>query len=135
MNLDFLEALDALERERHMPKEKLIEAIESALVSAYKKNYGDNYRKIRVNIDNSTGDINVFMGKDVVEEVEDVYSQISLEEAQEVDPEYEIGKAIVFNDETLKDEDEVRYVPIYMCMFLERDVLPEKLIYDIGAPV
>ncbi|MCF0150094.1 MAG: transcription termination/antitermination protein NusA [Firmicutes bacterium] len=96
MNMDFLEALDALERERHMPKEKLIEAIESALVSAYKKNYGDNYRKIRVNIDNSTGDINVFMGKDVVEEVEDNYSQISLEEAREVDPEYEIGDIIEY---------------------------------------
>ena len=51
------------------------------------------------------------------------------------DPEYEILKSIVFNDETLKDEDKIRYVPIYMCMFLEKDSLPEKLIYDIGAPV
>ena len=51
------------------------------------------------------------------------------------DPEYEIAKAIVFNDETLKDEDEIRYMPIYMCMFLEKDALPEKLIYDIGVPV
>ncbi|MBQ1887154.1 MAG: transcription termination/antitermination protein NusA, partial [Firmicutes bacterium] len=39
MNLEFLEAVEALEREKHMPKELLIEAIESALVSAYKKNY------------------------------------------------------------------------------------------------
>ena len=47
------------------------------------------------------------------------------------DPEYEIGKSIVFNDDALKDEDEIRYVPIYMCMFLEKDSMPEKLIYDI----
>ena len=51
------------------------------------------------------------------------------------DPEYEIGKSIVFNDGTLENTGEIRYVPIYMSMFLEKDTLPEKLIYDIGAPV
>ena len=51
------------------------------------------------------------------------------------DPEYKISKSIVFNDESLKDEDKIRYVPIYMCMFLVKDALPERLIYDIGAPV
>ena len=51
------------------------------------------------------------------------------------DPEYEIGKSIVFNDEALKDEGEIRYAPVYMCMFLEKDSLPERLVYDIGAPV
>ena len=42
MNKEFLEAIDELEREKHMPKDMLIEAIESALVSAYKKNYGNS---------------------------------------------------------------------------------------------
>ena len=51
------------------------------------------------------------------------------------DPEYEIGKSIVFNDGTLEDVGEISYVPIYMSMFLEKDTLPEKLIYDIDAPV
>ena len=51
------------------------------------------------------------------------------------DPEYEIGKSIVFNDGTLEDEGNIRYEPIYMSMFLEKDTLPEELIYDIGAPV
>ena len=51
------------------------------------------------------------------------------------DPEYEIGESIVFNDEALKNEGEIRYAPIYMCMFLEKNSLPEQLIYDIGAPV
>ena len=51
------------------------------------------------------------------------------------DPEYKIGKSIVFNDEALKVEDGIRYMPIYMCMFLKKDAMPEKLIYDVGAPV
>ena len=71
MNLEFLEALDDLEREKHMSKDMLIEAIESALVSAYKKNYGTS-QNVRVDIDRQTGDINVFMRRDIVEVVEDL---------------------------------------------------------------
>ena len=95
MNLEFLEALDDLEREKHMSKDMLIEAIESALVSAYKKNYGTS-QNVRVDIDRQTGDINVFMRRDIVEVVEDPFSQASLEEAQEIDPEYEIGDVIEY---------------------------------------
>ena len=95
MNLEFLEAIDALERERHMSKDMLLEAIESALVSAYKKNYGTS-QNVRVDIDRETGDINVYMRRDVVEEVEDPFSQASLEEAREIDPTYEIGDVIEY---------------------------------------
>ena len=95
MNTDFIEAVEALEREKHMSKDMLIDAIESALVSAYKKNYG-NAQNVRVNIDRETGDIDVFMRRDIVEEVEDPFSQASLEEAQEIDPTYEIGDVIEY---------------------------------------
>ena len=95
MNLEFLEALEDLEREKHMSKEILLEAIETALVSAYKKNYGTS-QNVRVDIDRETGDINVFMRRDIVEEVEDPFSQASLEEAQEIDPAYEIGDVIEY---------------------------------------
>ncbi len=95
MNTEFIEAIDELEREKGISKDQLIEAIESALVSAYKKNYGTS-QNVRVEIDRETGDIGVFMGRDVVEEVEDEFSQCSLEEAREVDPEYEIGDVIEY---------------------------------------
>ena len=95
MNLEFLEALDDLEREKHMSKDMLISAIESALVSAYKKNYGTS-QNVRVDIDRETGDINVFVRRDIVEDVEDPFCQVSLEEAQEIDPDYEIGDVIEY---------------------------------------
>lgn len=95
MNKEFLEAVEELEREKHMPKDMLIEAIESALVSAYKKNYGTS-QNVRVSIDRENGDIDVFMRRDIVEEVEDEFSQASLEEAQEIDPTYEIGDVIEY---------------------------------------
>lgn len=95
MNKEFIEAIEDLEREKHMSKDMLIEAIESALVSAYKKNYGTS-QNVRVSIDRTNGDIDVFMRRDIVEEVEDEFSQCSLEEAQEIDPEYEIGDVIEY---------------------------------------
>ena len=95
MNLEFLEAIEDLERTKHMSKDMLIEAIESALVSAYRKNYGTS-QNVRVDIDRETGDINVFMRRDIVEEVEDPLSQVSIEEAREIDPEYEVGDIIEY---------------------------------------
>lgn len=95
MNREFIEAIDELERERHISKEVLIEAIESALVSAYKKNYGTS-QNVRVDVNREDGDIMVLMKKDIVDEVVDDMVEMSLEEALEIDPRYEVGDAIEF---------------------------------------
>ena len=95
MNKEFIEAICALEKEKDISKDILIEAIESALVSAYKKNYGTS-QNVRVNIDREMGDIDVFMRKDVVAEVEDDMVEISLEEALEIDPRYEVGDVVEY---------------------------------------
>ena len=95
MNKEFIEAICALEKEKDISKDILIEAIESALVSAYKKNYGTS-QNVRVNIDRELGDIDVFMRKDVVAEVEDDMIEISLEEALEIDPRYEVGDVVEY---------------------------------------
>ena len=95
MNKEFIEAIEALEKEKDISKDILIEAIESALVSAYKKNYGTS-QNVRVNIDRDEGDIDVFMRKDVVEEVEDDMVEISLEDALEIDPRYEVGDVVEY---------------------------------------
>ena len=87
MNKEFIRAIEDLEKEKHISKEILLEAIESALVSAYKKNYGTS-QNVRVDINEETGDINVYMRMDVVsdEDFEDDLTQITLEEAKEIDP-------------------------------------------------
>ncbi len=95
MNREFIEAIDALEKEKDISKDILIDAIESALVSAYKKNYGTS-QNVRVNIDREEGDIDVFMRKDVVEEVDDDLVEISLEDALEIDPRYEVGDVVEY---------------------------------------
>ncbi|NLV69872.1 MAG: transcription termination/antitermination protein NusA [Clostridiales bacterium] len=95
MNKEFIQAVEDLEREKSISKDLLIEAIESALVSAYKKNYGTS-QNVRVNIDRENGDIDVFMRKDIVEEVLDPFVEVNVEEAKEIDPEYEIGDIIEY---------------------------------------
>ncbi len=95
MNKEFIQAIEDLEKERHISKDILIEAIESALVSAYKKNYGTS-QNVRVDINEETGDINVYMRMDVVEELEDELTQLSLEEAREIDPRYEVGDIVEY---------------------------------------
>ncbi|MGI6731368.1 MAG: transcription termination factor NusA [Anaerovoracaceae bacterium] len=95
MNKEFMLAVEQLEKEKEISKDLLLEAIESALVSAYKKNYGTS-QNVRVNIDKESGNIQVFMRKDVVSEVEDELTQISLEEAKEIDVKYEDGDVVEF---------------------------------------
>lgn len=95
MNSEFMIAIEDLEKEKGISKDVLIEAIESALVSAYKKNYGTS-QNVRVDINRETGDIDVLMRMDIVEEVEDDFCQISLEEAREIDPRYEIGDVVEY---------------------------------------
>ena len=95
MNKEFIYAIDDLVKEKGISKDVLIEAIESALVSAYKKNYG-TAQNVRVSIDREEGDVDVLMRRDVVEEVEDEFTEISLEEALEIDPRYEVGDVVEY---------------------------------------
>ncbi len=95
MNKEFILAVEELEKEKDISKDLLIDAIESALVSAYRKNYG-NSQNVRVNIDRVNGDIDVYMRKVVVsdEDVMDEYGELTLDEAHEIDPSYQIGDVI-----------------------------------------
>jgi len=90
MPSELLEALSAIQEERGIDKEVLIEAIETALISAYKKNYATN-QNIKINFDRESGDINVFGTKTVVNEVYDEAGEMLLEDAKKIDPEISIG--------------------------------------------
>lgn len=90
MNTEFFTALDLLEKERGVPAAYMIEKIEAALVSAYKKEYGNN-TNVRVAIDERKEDIKVYQQKEVVEVVENPETQISLEEAKKIAKKYTLG--------------------------------------------
>ena len=90
MNQEFIDALNEIEKEKGISKEIVFEALESALVSSYRKNYGTSENVI-VNMDRETGEIKLYSSKEIVDVVEDPQLQISLEEVKKLDPSYEIG--------------------------------------------
>lgn len=101
MNVEFMEALEQIATEKGITKEVLIETIEAALISAYRKNFG-SVQNVRVLIDRLTGEVKVYSRKNVVEDVEDSRTEISLEEARELDPRYSL-EDIVETEVTPKD--------------------------------
>jgi transcription termination/antitermination protein NusA len=95
MNHDFMDALEQVEREKGISKEILLDAIETALASAYKRDQ-KVAQSIEVRIDSGTGAFHVYTHKTVVEEVEDDKNEIGLEEAQKINPIYELGDLVEF---------------------------------------
>ncbi|WP_240375349.1 transcription termination factor NusA [Bacillus piscicola] len=93
MNSDFMDALTTLEHDKGIEKEIIIEAIEAALISAYKRNF-NQAQNVRVDINRENGSIRVFARKQVVEEVFDPRLETSLEEAKGIDPNYELDDII-----------------------------------------
>lgn len=90
INKEFIEALEDLETERGIKAEVVLDALEAALISAYKKHFGSS-QNVRVEINRDTGEIHVYFRKTVVEEVEDERVEMSLAEARLLDPEFEVG--------------------------------------------
>lgn len=90
MKTDLMDALIAIEKERGIDKNVLIEAIEKSLIAAYKKNYGEN-ANVRVEMDREEGGVRVYASKVVVESVEDDSAEMSLEQAHAINEYYECG--------------------------------------------
>ncbi|MGI6555432.1 MAG: transcription termination factor NusA [Bacillota bacterium] len=92
-NLELIEALNQIEKEKGIDTDTLLEAIKAALISAYKKNFG-SAQNVNIDINEVTGKIRVFAQKEAVEEVSDTRTEISIEEARGIDPNYELGDIV-----------------------------------------
>ncbi|WP_283678687.1 transcription termination factor NusA [Lentilactobacillus sp. Marseille-Q4993] len=95
MSNELLGALTSLEEEKGIKKEVVIDALEAALVSAYKRNYGQA-QNVEVNFDEKKGNMHVYAVKTVVETVNDDQLQVSLEDALAINRGYELGDEIKF---------------------------------------
>lgn len=95
MSKEMLNALDALEAEKGISKEIVIDALEAALVSAYKRHYGQA-QNVEVEFEQKKGKIHVYAVKEVTEEVMDSQLEVSLKDALLINPAYEIGDKIRF---------------------------------------
>ena len=93
MKSEFQAAINQLANDRNLPREVIIDAIRSALVSAYKRDFGGTPNLVAT-LDPNTGNARIFAEKQAVEVVEDESLQIPLEEARQNDPEAVVGSIV-----------------------------------------
>lgn len=133
MNHEFMEALDELEKDRGIDKDILIDTIEQALLTAYKKNFG-SAQNVRVEFDREKGDVRVFSQRVVVDESDlyDTFLEIELYEARRINPNYDLGD-IIENEVTPKDFGRIaaqtaKQVVVQRIREAERDIVYNEFI-------
>lgn len=131
MNGDFIDALHEIEKEKGISKDIIFDALESALISSYKKNFGAS-QNVEVEMDRDTGKVKVFSTKEVVEEIENEYLEITLSSAKAIDDKYQIGD-IAKIETTPKDFGRIaaqtaKQVVIQRIKDAERDVIYDEFI-------
>ncbi len=103
MKNEFVLAFNEVLEEKQLPKDIILKALESAMVSAYRRSVNaSSAQLVEAKIDPETGKVTVYAEKEVVEVVEDVRTEVSLSEARQVDETAELGSMVVV-ESTPKD--------------------------------
>ena len=133
MNINLAKVLDEIEKEKGISKDILIEAIESAIISAYKKNYANSIDDIKIDISEDTGEIKVFTKKTIVQKVSEPLNEISIDDLPISDKEnYNIEDTILI-ETTPKEFGRIaaqtaKQVIVQKIREAERNVIYEKYI-------
>jgi N utilization substance protein A len=94
MKSDFMLAINQLCTERKLSRDVVLEAVEAALISAYKRNFG-SATNIEARIDPNSGEVSVYAIKEVVDDVQDRKTQISVDSARRVSPDAQLGDTVM----------------------------------------
>ena len=137
MNTEFFNALDILEKEKGIPKEYMLEKVEAALVAAFKRDNNGN-SNVRVVMDPVKKDVKVYSVKNIVEEVMDPETEISLEAAKALNRRHVLGgvvdgeAAVKILKNCMESPDSIKPVTPYMhhyvleAMFKAVDMICDK---------
>lgn len=93
MSSELLDALNVLEKEKGISRDVLIDAIEAALISAYRRNF-NQAQNVRIDLNLEKGSMRVFARKEVVDEVFDPRLEISIEDAKQINPNYQVEDVV-----------------------------------------
>jgi len=133
MNINLIKVVDEIEKEKGISKNILIEAIESAIASAYKKNYASNINDVKIDISKESGAIKIFTSKTIVQNVLDPLNEISIDDLSISDKKkYDIDDTILI--ETMPKEfgriaaQTAKQVIVQKIREAERNVIYEKYI-------
>ena len=96
MKSEFALAFNEVLEDKQLPREVILSALESAMIAAYRKSVGASAaQNVKVNIDLDSGNVQVFVEKEVAESVLDPRTEVTLEEARKYDPEAQIGDLVM----------------------------------------
>ena len=116
---DFMAAMQAIETDRKLSKEVVVDALQEALAKAFRKHIEIPDALVRVDVNEKSGDIKVYQQRLIVENVEDDELEISLEDAKRVNQELELGGVV---------EEEVSIADLgRAAVILEKNVMKQKI--------
>ncbi|MBC7258864.1 MAG: transcription termination/antitermination protein NusA [Chloroflexi bacterium] len=139
MKSEFIQAINQVCAERNLPKDVVLEAVEVALVSAYKRNFGD-CGNVVAKIDNQTGEVKLFAVKEVVDSVSDPDTQIALKEARSINPDAAVGTKVMVECAPPKDFGRIaaqaaKQVILQRIREAERDTLYQSYADRVGEMI
>ncbi len=88
------QAIKVIAEEKNLPEEQVQDIVQQALAAAWRRDYGDRDQEVRATMNLNTGEVTVFLSKEVVEAVEDPATQINLAEAQAIRKNAKVGEAV-----------------------------------------
>jgi N utilization substance protein A len=97
MEMDFkqlAQAIKLIAEEKNLPEEQVQDVVQQALAAAYRRDYGDREQDVRVTMNLNTGEVKAYITKEVVEEVENPHTQISLGDAEVIRKNAKVGETV-----------------------------------------
>jgi N utilization substance protein A len=139
MRNEFIQAINQVCAERNLSREVVVEAVEVALVSAYKRNFGD-CQNVVAKIDQQSGEVNLFAIKEVVESVTDAETQILLKNALEIQTDAAIGGTVMIKCTPPRDFGRIaaqtaKQVILQRIREAERDTMYQSYVDRVGEMI
>lgn len=142
MELDFKQlavAIKALATEKNLPEATVQEIVEQALAAAYRRDYGDREQEVRVSMNLNTGDVDAFVTKEIVEEVENPAFEISLKDAQVMRKNAAIGETVEIHEDVQNfgrvAAQTAKQVVLQRLREAEREIVMEEFQDKIGTVI
>lgn len=132
-------AVRTIAEEKNLPEDTVQDIVEQALAAAYRRDFGDREQEVRVAMNLNTGDIDVYVSKEVVDSVEDPTIQISLKEASVINKSAKVGDTVEIHEkpETFGRvaAQTAKQVVLQRLREAERDIIMEEYEDKIGTIV
>ncbi len=142
MEMDFKQlaiAIRAIAEEKNLPEETVQEIVEQALAAAYRRDYGDREGEVRVTMNLNTGNVDAYITKEIVEQVQNPAFEISLVEAKVIRKNAKIGETVEIHDQ-VKDFGRVaaqtaKQVILQRLRESEREIIMDEYEDKIGTVI